>query len=91
MAKKKKEIRLESTTVVLPCEYDVEEDINTLKRISNVTHNYLVFCDVGKVIGLYESAKALSSALANAFDGIDLEFQNECNAALATFFRFSVK
>ena len=91
MTNKKKEIRLESTTVVLPCEYDVEEDINTLKRISNATHNYLVFCDVGKVVGLYESAKALSSALANAFEGIDLEFQDECNDALDTFFRLDVK
>jgi len=91
MANKKKEIRLESTTVVLPCEYNAGLFVESLKIISNADHSYIVSCDVGKVIGLYESAKALSHALANAFDGIDLEFQDECNDALATFFRFSVK
>ena len=57
--------RLDTTTVVLPFEHNVEEFINSLIMISNAENTYLVYCDVGKVVGMYKSAKELYSVLLN--------------------------
>jgi hypothetical protein len=81
--------RLDTTTVVLPFEHDVEEFINALITISNAEHNYLVYCDVGKVVGIYKSALELYSVLLNVLMTEPISESNleEVETALNNFCR----
>jgi len=81
--------RLETTTVVLPFEHDIEKFINAVITISNADQDYCVSMDVGKVVGLYESAKELYGILLNVLMTEEISDSNldEVNMALDNFCR----
>jgi hypothetical protein len=83
--------QLNTTTVVLPFEYDVEEFINSLIIISNRKHDHLVSSDVGKVVGIYNSAKTLYSVLLNVLMTCEIPESDldEIEQALDSFARDS--
>ena len=84
--------RLNTTTICLPHEYNVKKEINDLIEISNDLGKFRVMCDVGKVVGLYESADELYSVLLDIVvtnSTIEPEQLEEAKQALDNFRRNS--
>lgn len=80
--------KLQTTTIVLPSDFDAQKFINDLITISNMSKDYLVSCNVGKVVGIYSSARQLYRVLLNILLTEKLSDSNvdEVEQALDSFY-----
>lgn len=54
-----------STTVVMPFEYDIADEMKSLVTIENNTMNFRCTWDIGKLVGLYSAYKNLVEHIKN--------------------------